>query len=238
MTRRTAVSRLGAFAAVAAVFAAWFALPASSARPASTHRTTSCWSGYSYDGVQSPTRAYGVGATITLQRPSQVTDGHVAAWIGVGGAGMGPGGSDEWIQAGIAHEADGTDALYYEYKRPGDAQATLVQLQDAYPGVPYSLFVYERAAQRDAWRVMLNGVKVSDPIVLPGSHGAFQPVATAENWDGGVTGACNGYAFDFSSLAIRTDWGGAWQPFDTSRALHDPAYELALRPSGFTASSR
>lgn len=223
-------------AAALSTFAAVFAASAFAASP--LHHTTGCWSGYSYDGVQSPVAGYGVGATITLERPSQVSAGHVAAWIGVGGAGMGPGGTDEWIQAGIAREADGTDALYYEYKRPGDAQATFVQLQTAYPGVPYSLFVYERAAQRDAWRVMLNGVKVSDPVVLPGSHGAFSPVATAESWDGGVSGSCNGYAFDFSSLTVRTDWGGTWQPFDTSRVLRDPAYQIALRPSGFTASSR
>jgi hypothetical protein len=223
-------------AVLATGIAAAFALPAFSARPAS-HRTTACWSGYSYDGVQGANHVYGVGATLTLDRPSQVTEGHVAAWIGVGGAGMGPGGTDEWIQAGIEHEQDGSDQLYYEYKRPGDENATFVQLQQAVPGVAYSLFVYERATQRDAWRVMLNNVKMSDPIVLPGSHGAFQPVATAENWDGGVDGACNGYDFSFSSLAVRTSFGGAWQPFTTSRVLRDPAYQIALRPSGFTASS-
>lgn len=229
--------RVVVFAALVASLAAVLARPAASASPAS-HRTTTCWSGYSYDGVQGSSPAYGVGATLTLDRPSEVTVGHVAAWIGVGGPGMGPGGSDEWIQAGIAHEEDGTDALYYEYKRPGDDDATYVQLQRAIPGVAYSLFVYERATQRDAWRVMLNGVKMSDPIVLPGSHGAFQPVATAENWDGGVAGSCNNYAFDFTSLSVRTTWGGSWQAFDTSRVLHDPAYRIALRQSGFTASSR
>lgn len=228
--------RVLVLAAVLAGFAAVFARPASPAT--ASHRTTSCWSGYSYDGVQGSSRTYGVGTTLTLQRPSDVTVGHVAAWIGVGGPGMGPGGSDEWIQAGIAHEEDGTDALYYEYKRPGDADATYVQLQRAVPGVAYSLFVYERATERDAWRVMLNGVKVSDPIVLPGSHGAFQAVATAENWDGGVAGSCNGYSFDFSSLSVRTTFAGAWQAFDTSRVLHDPAYRISVRPSGFTASSR
>lgn len=224
------------FAALVAVFAAAVARPAATA--SLSHRATNCWTGYSYDGVQGASRTFGVGATLRLDRPSEVTVGHVAAWIGVGGAGMGPGGSDEWIQAGIAHEEDGTDALYYEYKRPGDADATFVQLQRAVPGVAYSLFVYERATQRDAWRVMLNGVKMSDPVVLPGSHGAFQAVATAENWDGGVAGSCNGYAFDFTSLSVRTTFGGAWQAFETSRVLRDPAYEIALRPSGFTASSR
>ena len=228
--------RLLVFAALAACAAAALARPAAPAT--ASHRTTSCWSGYSYDGVQGSSRTYGVGTTLTLQRPSDVTVGHVAAWIGVGGPGMGPGGSDEWVQAGIVHEEDGTDALYYEYKRPGDADATYVWLQEAVPGVAYSLFVYERATQRDAWRVMLNGVKVSDPIVLPGSHGAFQAVATAENWDGGVAGSCNLYNFDFSNLAVRSQFAGAWQAFDLSRVLRDPAYLLTLRASGFDASSR
>jgi hypothetical protein len=164
--------------------------------------------------------------------------GHVAAWVGVGGAGMGPGGTDEWIQAGIAHDAGGQDVLYYEYKRPGDAKATYTALQVANPGQSHSFVVYERAAQRDSWSVIVDGVKISPPVSLPGSHGLFQPVATAENWDGGVAGACNQYGFAFANLAVRSDYKGAWQAFDLSRVLRDPAYQLALRPSGFTASSR
>jgi hypothetical protein len=197
----------------------------------------SCWSGYSYVGVQSPVVGYGVSATIALDAPSAVSAGHVAAWVGVGGAGVGPGGSDEWLQAGIAHDATGSDHLYYEVKRPGDENATYVTLGTVRPGEAHDVAVYERAAQPNAWRVMIDGVRVSDSIVLPGSHGRFAPVATAENWDGDV-GSCNGYAFDLSSLAVRTQFGGTWSAFDTSRVLRDPAYQLALRPSGFTASSR
>lgn len=47
----------------------------------------------------------------------------------------------------------------------------------------------------------VDGMKVGDPVTLPGSHGLFQPVATAENWDGGVAGSCNRYDFDFSNSA-------------------------------------
>jgi hypothetical protein len=211
---------------------------APTANAASQKHANGCWSGYSYAGVQSPARGYGVSATLTMSSPAAVGTGHVAAWIGVGGAGLGPGGSDEWVQAGIAREAGGAANLYYEFKRPGDATATYVPLGAAVRGQAYSLVVYERAGQRDAWRVMLDGVKVSDPIELPGSHGTFQPVATAENWDGGVTGGCNAYGFSFSDLAIRTQFAGAWNTFDLSRVLLDPAYALSLRASGFTASSR
>src|SRR4051794_6444449 len=88
--------------------------------PRAVQSAKSCWAGYSYDGVQSPTHGYGVSANLTLNARSAVTTGHVAAWIGVGGAGLGPGGSDEWLQAGIAHDSGGLDVLYYEYKQPGD----------------------------------------------------------------------------------------------------------------------
>lgn len=233
----TPVSRFLKLALLAAVCAALAPVAAGAAQ--ATHRAAkTCWSGYSYNGVQSPTRAYGISTTLTLASRSVVEVGHVAAWVGVGGAGMGPGGSDEWIQAGIAHDAGGQDVLYYEYKRPSDAKATYTTLQLANPGQPHSFVVYERAAQRDSWSVIVDGVKISPPVSLPGSHGLFQPVATAENWDGGVAGTCNQYGFAFSNLAVRSEYKGTWEPFDLSRVLRDPAYQLALRPSGFTASSR
>jgi hypothetical protein len=231
------VSRFLKLALLAAVCASLAPVAAGAAQTTSQAAKT-CWSGYSYNGVQSPTRAYGISANLTLASRSVVDVGHVAAWVGVGGAGMGPGGTDEWIQAGIAHDAGGQDVLYYEYKRPGDAKATYTALQVANPGQSHSFVVYERAAQRDSWSVIVDGVKISPPVSLPGSHGLFQPVATAENWDGGVAGACNQYGFAFANLAVRSDYKGAWQAFDLSRVLRDPAYQLALRPSGFTASSR
>ena len=233
----TPFSRFLKLALLAAVCAS-LAPVAAGAAQTSQRSAKTCWSGYSYNGVQSPTRAYAISASLTLASRSVVDVGHVAAWVGVGGAGMGPGGSDEWIQAGIAHDAGGQDVLYYEYKRPGDAKATYTALQVANPGQSHSFVVYERAAQRDSWSVIVDGVKISPPVSLPGSHGLFQPVATAENWDGGVAGACNQYGFAFSNLAVRSEYKGTWQPFDLSRVLRDPAYQLALRPSGFTASSR
>jgi hypothetical protein len=213
------------------------ALQAAAAVAAPGH-VTSCWTGYSYDGVQSPTQGYGVAGGLTLNHPSSVDKGHVAAWLGVGGAGMGPGGTDEWVQAGIAHEQVGRDVLYYEFKRPGDAHATYVTLGNVVQRKTYSLVIYERAGHRDSWRVKLDGKVVGDNIVLPNSHGRFQPVATAENWDGGVAGSCNEYAFGFSGLSIRSHFGGGWSPFDLSRVLRDPAYRIALRASGFSATSR
>ena len=141
------------------------------------------------------------------------------------------------MQAGIAHDQGGTDNLYYEYKRPGYASATYVTLGSVRPGDRHTFVVYERAGQRDSWRVMVDDTKVSDAITLPGSHGLFQPVATVENWDGGVAGSCNAYSFSFCDLAVRTQFAGAWQAFDLSRVLRDPAYQLSLKASGFLARS-
>jgi hypothetical protein len=236
-TAVTCGSRFLKLALLAAVCAALVPVAAGAA-PGTKNAAKACWSGYSYNGVQSPTRAYGISATLTLSSRSIVGAGHAAAWIGVGGAGMGPGGSDEWLQAGIAHDAGGVDVLYYEYKQPGDARATYVTLQTVNPGESHSLVVYERGLQRESWRVLVDGAVASAPITLPGSHGLFQPVATAENWDGGVAGSCNQYGYAFSGLAVRAQYAGAWQPFELSRVLRDPAYQLALGQTGFKASSR
>ncbi len=223
--------RIAALLALAAVALA-------AATSAQARRPDECADGYSYAGAVSPARGYGVSASLkSIARPT-VAAGHVAAWVGVGGAGLGPGGSDEWLQAGIAEDAGGSNVVYYEYKRPGDAIATYVQVGLAEPDHAYRIVVYERLVAPGSWRVMIDGVKVSDPVVLPGSHGAFAPVATAESWDGGVTGVCNGYAFDFSNLAVRTEFGRAWKAFELSRVLRDPAYDLRLRASGFVASAR
>jgi hypothetical protein len=198
---------------------------------------SACWSGYSYAGVQSPGSAYGVSATLRMLSTPTVQSGHVAAWIGVGGAGLGPGGADEWLQVGIARDQGGADRLYYEVKRPGDATATYVQLGAVRSGTTYKVAVLERRSQKHAWRVWINDAPASPTFTLPGSHGAFQPVATAESWDGGRS-VCNGYSFEFGDLAVASEPGGGWRPMELARVLRDPAYQLSLRSSGFTASSR
>src|SRR4051812_9020353 len=70
-------------------------------------------SGYSYAGVAGWTAVRGVAATLTAEAWPDVASGHVAAWVGVGGSGYGPRGTDEWIQAGLAGFPDGRNELYY-----------------------------------------------------------------------------------------------------------------------------
>jgi hypothetical protein len=142
-----------------------------------------------------------------------------------------------WLQAGIARDEGGADRLYYEVKRPGDATATYVQLGAVHPGEAHKIAVLERRSQRNAWRVWIDDAVASPTFVLPGSHGTFQPVATAESWDGGRS-VCNGYSYDFGDLAVASEPGGGWQPMQLARVLRDPSYQLSLRSTGFTASSR
>src|SRR3954469_25838443 len=110
------LSRLTAVAV--ATLAAACALTASAhAAPTRAHACPKA--GYSYAGVQSLGPARGIAATLTAVRSAQVTSGHVAAWIGVGGPGQGANGADEWLQAGIASIQGGTTELYYEVAFPG-----------------------------------------------------------------------------------------------------------------------
>src|SRR6266536_6298283 len=45
----------------------------------------------------------------------KVRDGHIAGWVGVGGVGEGPDGTDAWIQVGLsAFRGDWTSRMYYE----------------------------------------------------------------------------------------------------------------------------
>ena len=193
-------------------------------------------SGYAYAGFLAPAQAFGVSGRLTIVTPGRIESGHVAAWIGFGGSGLGPGGSDAWIQAGISGYPDGRRELYYEFQLPGQPQPRYVTLGRAVPGVGYDFAVYERPSQPNAWRVVLTGQKVSPPILLPGSHGAWRPVATGESWDGG-TPACNRFNYDFAALAIATQVGGGWQPFPLSRPIQDAGYRVQPRVSGFAASA-
>jgi hypothetical protein len=205
---------------------------------AGSHQSHSCAAGYSYVGAASPVPAVGASARIRLSEQPAVGSGHVAAWVGVGGPGMGPGGTSEWLQTGIATIEGGRPHLYYEVMHPGAAGARYVELRRVALGEAHTFTVSELADRPDVWIAAIDGVRVSRPVTLPGSHRAFAPIATAENWDGGVAGACNRYGFDFMNVTMRADAGRAWQPFMLTRLLRDPAYTLVVRPRGFTALSR
>jgi hypothetical protein len=192
--------------------------------------------GYAYGGYQSPVAAFGVSGRLTLSSAPVVRDGHVAAWIGVGGASMGPNGSDVWLQVGIAGFADGHSELYYEYKQPGMETARYVKLSRLAPGANRDVAVSEQPSMRNAWRVTVNGYRASPAIVLPGSHGTWRPIATGESW-GGTSNGCNKLGYEFSKLAVATHSGGGWRPFTLSGVMKDSGYRVTAKPSGFAVAA-
>jgi len=203
--------------------------------PAGGRAATACGSSsYSYAGLLATYEHYGVSATISPLGTPTVRGGHVAAWVGVGGVGMGPGGSDEWLQAGISVEPGRGSALYYELTLPRQ-KARYVMLKGHLPlDRSYRVAVLESRQRHGSWAVWVNGSRVSRLIHLPGSHGAWRPVATSESWNGGV-GACNRFKFAFSHVRVAARPGGAWTPM-IARVLDGPGFTVSRRtPAGFVA---
>jgi hypothetical protein len=180
---------------------------------------------YSYAGVSSIEARYGVGAQISAVRQPFVAKGHVAAWVGVGGSGLGPNSTDEWLQVGIGAKPGEDPALYYEVALPHQP-ARYVMLKGHLPlGRAYDVAVLESRSRPGSWDVWVNGTKMTRPIYLPGSHGAWRPIVTAESWNSNSTGTCNAYAFRFSRVRVATKPGGPWRPLE-GRVLADAGYRL------------
>jgi len=168
---------------------------------------------YVYAGLAGNTRVAGVGAAVVAASQGfSVRSGHVAGWVGVGGPGQGPGGSDEWIQVGFSAFPtwNGND-LYYEVARPGGAPTYSLIRSGISAGTRVRVSVLEMRARRDWWRVWVNGSPASKPIHLPASHGSWRPVVTAESWDAG-TSECNDFAYRFGSIRVALQPGGMWVP--------------------------
>lgn len=193
-------------------------------------------SDYSYAGFDSPWRAYGVGAKITALSTPQVVSGHVAGWVGLGGPGLGPNGTDEWIQVGLSADdvTNNLTTVYYEVSYPWSG-AKYFPIATVRPGVTHRLAVLEMAHRRSWWRVWMDGRPASDPLHLPGSHGTWVPEATAESWNGGTRGACNRYSYKFSNVVIARGPGGAWKRLDRGSRYQDPGYRVSGGPTRFLA---
>jgi hypothetical protein len=167
--------------------------------------------GYSYAGIGSATHAYGVSALITPLDAFDIINGHVAGWVGVGGPGEGPNGSNEWIQVGYAGfpSITGSD-IYYEVALPG-RYPTYHQVSGGLAnGTMSKVTVLEMHGRANWWRVWVNHQPVSPPIRLPESHDAWSPIATAESWDGGTGGTCNTFLYHFRRVSIADAPGGGW----------------------------
>jgi hypothetical protein len=178
-------------------------------------RALGCGSnGYSYAGLGSPDPGFGIAATITSVADFDVRHGHVAGWVGVGGAGEGPGGSNEWLQVGLqrSFSVPTGSEVYYEVALPHRYPAYHRLAVDLPAGKAVRVAVLEMRRRPNWWRVWLNGSAASRPIRLPGSDDRWEPIATAESWDGGTGGACNGFLYRFHHVQVAHRAGGGWRP--------------------------
>jgi hypothetical protein len=189
-----------------------------------------CLGDYAYAGVMGRNGVHGVSARIAPLRAPNVAGGHVGAWVGIGGEGLGPGGATEWIQAGLSAFADGRIELYYEVTLPG-SEPRYVALGGG--GTAHTVAVIE-TRRSNRWRVWVDGRPASAAFHLPGSHGTFEPTVTAESWDGGQ-GACNGFAYRFTRVAVSTTAGGKWRPLRRPQVIEDPGLRVLRRRDGFEA---
>jgi hypothetical protein len=204
-------------------------LVAATATPADA-RERRCLGDYTYAGVMGRNGVHGISARIAPLRAPDVAGGHVAAWVGIGGEGLGPGGATEWIQAGLSAFANGRIELYYEVTLPG-SEPRYVVLGGGRTAHTVAVIETQRS---DQWRVWVDGRPASAVFHLPGSHGTFEPTATAESWDGGK-GACNDFAYRFTRLKVSTTAGDGWHPLRRPQVIEDPGLQVLRRPDGFEA---
>jgi hypothetical protein len=188
--------------------------------------------GYAYAGLELREARFGIGASLTAIAPAVVESGHVAGWVGVGGPGQGPNGTDEWLQVGLNTSSDGADrnALYYEIARPSGSVGYVEVDSNVRVGKQLRVAVLETVGRPGVWRVWVDGRPVSPPISLPESHLALTPMAMSESWDGGSP-ACNRFAYRFRNLVVAAVAGGGWRPARGADVLEDPGYRVVRRRS-------
>jgi hypothetical protein len=161
-------------------------------------------------------------ATVAVAAGPQIEHGHVAAWVGVGGVGLGPRGTNEWLQVGVAATDTATTQLYYELTQPYKSPRFVALSSRVTVGEHHRFGVIEMARRPNWWRVWLDGRPATRPIYLPGSDRRWAPVATSESWNGGVP-SCN--AFDFRFANIR--WSSrpsTWGPLRSADPIDSPGY--------------
>lgn len=195
--------------------------------------------GYGYAGHQSARTGHGIRATLTAVAEPNVSAGHAAGWVGVGGRGEGPNGSDSWVQVGIALLPNTAPLLYAEITRPGSDGPVFMPIETELAiGASRRVAVLEINRRPGWWRVWVQGRAVTEPIHLPGSAGKWQPIATAETWNGGQP-VCNRFAFRFDGVGVAAAKGGSWRPFQPGFKFQDRGFGLrSLTPTQPSKTSR
>ena len=157
----------------------------------------------------------------------------MAAWVGVGGRGEAPGGTNAWLQAGLATYRGGGSRLYYELMLPGGRR--YVELaRGVRPGTRFTVSVLEVAA--GTWQVAVDGQAVSPAFALPLSSSGLPAIVTAESW-ATASQACNRYAFGFAGPTyLGAD--GDWHSFARPQIIVSSSTRITRRsPTGFLATS-
>ena len=125
---------------------------------------------YSYAGIQAATTAGGVSATLAATTIPTVLNGHVGAWIGLGGTQAGPGRTAEWIQVGLAAFTSDQTESYYEVTQAGSPTRFTESDSNIARDVPQHFAVLEMVNRRSWWRVWVNGKAVTSPIRSSGQR--------------------------------------------------------------------
>jgi hypothetical protein len=168
--------------------------------------------GYSYAHIAASSNAFGISAQIAQTSVFDIFNGHVAGWVGIGGTGEGPHGSNEWLRVGSSAlpGITGSD-IYYEVALP----RRFAIYHEVSTGVAIGTYtrvtVLEMRNRPNRWRVWVNHKPVSPPIRLPESHNGLMATATSESWDGGTGGQCNDFSYSFRHISIARAMGGDWQ---------------------------
>lgn len=223
---------------VAAVTLAAACALAGTARAGTT--TATCGQGtYAYAGLGGRDTASGVSATIVPTAIPTVRAGHVDGWVGVGGPGMGPRGTDEWIQVGLTSVPnEAQSSVYYEIVRPGHSDVTRKLRSVVRVGEVHRFAVRELAGRPGWWRVWLDGAAASAPVFLPASHARWTAQAVGESWAGMTSGLCNAYAYGFTNVAFASARDGVWSAFHRVQLFQSANYLLVRRSaSSFLARS-
>ena len=131
-----------------------------------------CKPGYASAGLYTTTPVAGVAATLTMLAKPTVAAGHVAGWVGVGGSGMGPGGTDEWLQVGFASFDQPDGRLYYELALPHKKPKFVQLASGIQPGQDVRVAVVELPFHPNQWVVVT-------PYGIVGSRRTLAPLAYA-----------------------------------------------------------
>ena len=183
----------GARLAVVAVAATLTLLPASTAD-----------AGYSYAGMTTRVPVSSVSATIVYMERAEVEGGAIAAWVGVGGPGLGERGEDAWIQVGFnSYDAYKGVVLYYELQRGTFYKYKIVNGGEVV-GNRHRFEVRERADRPNWWRASIDGHGVGPLFNLPGSHGNWTGDVMAEVFKS-VPEACNSFVFAMRDVTTAGD---------------------------------